>query len=68
MLEYIDGVECWHSRNDVKTTAHYVKFARKHSLLMSGGSDCHQKPTVMGTLDIPDSVAEQFRGHLLKVD
>jgi len=61
MLEYIDGVECWHSRNDVKTTAHYVKFARKHSLLMSGGSDCHQKPTVMGTLDIPDWVAEQFR-------
>ncbi|GAI61213.1 unnamed protein product, partial [marine sediment metagenome] len=33
----------------------------KHSLLMSGGSDCHQKPTVMGTLDIPDYVAEQFR-------
>jgi len=61
MLEYIDGVECWHSRNDVKTTAHYVKFARKHSLLMSGGSDCHQKPTVMGTVDIPDYVAEQFR-------
>jgi len=68
MLEYIDGVECWHSRNDVKATAHYVKFARKHSLLMSGGSDCHQKPTVMGTVDIPDFVAEQFRGHLLKVD
>ena len=61
MLEYIDGVECWHSRNDIKTTAHYVKFARKHSLLMSGGSDCHQKPTVMGTVDIPDYVAEQFR-------
>src|SRR4030042_5603898 len=22
MLEYIDGIECWHSRNDVRTTAH----------------------------------------------
>ncbi len=61
MLEYIDGVECWHSRHDAKTNAHYVDFARKHSLYMTGGSDCHQKPIIMGTLNIPDYVAEQFR-------
>ncbi len=61
MLQYIDGVECWHSRNDMKTTAHYVEFAKKRGLLMTGGSDCHQKPIIMGTLDIPDFVAEQFR-------
>ena len=61
MLEYIDGIECWHSRNDAKTTAHYIEFARKHRLLMTGGSDCHQKPLLLGTLDIPDYVAEQFR-------
>jgi len=60
MLDYIDGVECWHSRNDAKTTAHYIEFAKKHSLLMTGGSDCHQKPLLLGTLDIPDYVAEQF--------
>jgi predicted metal-dependent phosphoesterase TrpH len=61
MLEYIDGVECWHSRNDARTTAHYIEFAGKHSLIMTGGRDCHQKPIIMGTLDIPDFVAEQFR-------
>jgi hypothetical protein len=61
MLEYIDGVECWHSRSDVKTTAYYTRFAKKHNLLMTGGSDCHQKPILMGTLDIPDYVAAQFR-------
>ena len=61
MLEYIDGVECWHSRHDAKTTAHYIEFAKKHNLLMTGGSDCHQKPIVMGTVDIPDYVADQFR-------
>lgn len=61
MLEYIDGVECWHSRNDAKTTAHYTEFAKKHRLLMTGGSDCHQKPLLLGTLDIPDYVAKQFR-------
>jgi len=61
MLDYIDGVECWHSRHNAKTTAHYIEFARKHGLVMTGGSDCHQKPILMGTLDIPDWVAEQFR-------
>ena len=61
MLEYIDGVECWHSRHDARTVAHYTGFARKHRLIVTGGSDCHQKPIIMGTLDIPDYVAEQFR-------
>jgi len=61
MLEYIDGVECWHSRNNAQTTAHYIEFAKKHRLLMTGGSDCHQKPLIMGTLDIPDWVATQFK-------
>jgi len=61
MMPYIDGVECWHSRNDVQTTDHYVKFAKKHGLIMTGGSDCHQKPIVMGTVKIPEYVAEQFR-------
>jgi predicted metal-dependent phosphoesterase TrpH len=60
MLGCIDGVECWHSRNDAKTTAHYIAFAKKHNVIMTGGSDCHQKPVIMGTLDIPDWVAEQF--------
>jgi predicted metal-dependent phosphoesterase TrpH len=60
MLQYIDGVECWHSDHDEETTARYVEFARKHNMIMTGGSDCHQKPLLMGTLDIPDWVAEQF--------
>jgi predicted metal-dependent phosphoesterase TrpH len=60
MLKYIDGVECWHSRNDAQTTNHYVKFAKKHGLIMTGGSDCHQKPIIMGTVEIPKYVAEQF--------
>jgi predicted metal-dependent phosphoesterase TrpH len=60
MLGYIDGVECWHSRNDAQTTNHYVKFAKEHGLIMTGGSDCHQKPIIMGTVKIPEYVAEQF--------
>ncbi|MFC1957553.1 PHP domain-containing protein [Chloroflexota bacterium] len=60
MVEYIDGIECWHSRSNVETTAGYIDFARKRNLLMTGGSDCHQRPLLLGTLDIPDFVAEQF--------
>jgi predicted metal-dependent phosphoesterase TrpH len=66
MLDYIDGVECWHSRHSEKTTQHYVEFAKKHNMLVTGGSDCHQKPVLMGTLDIPDYVAEQFRREKVK--
>lgn len=61
MLEYIDGIECWHSRNDEVTTGHYIEFATKHGLIMTGGSDCHQKPILLGTVGIPDWVAGQFR-------
>ena len=59
-LSDIDGVECWHSRNDLATTNHYVKFAKHHGLVMTGGSDCHQKPIIMGTVKVPEYVAEQF--------
>ena len=29
MLECIDGIECWHSRSDKTTTAHYIEFCKK---------------------------------------
>ena len=61
MLGFIDGVECWHSRSDAQTTSHYLRFAKEHNLMMTGGSDCHQKPVVMGTVAVPDFVANQFR-------
>jgi predicted metal-dependent phosphoesterase TrpH len=61
MLDLIDGIECWHSRNDISTTKHYVKFTEEKGLLLTGGSDCHQKPIIMGTITIPDFVATQFQ-------
>ena len=60
-LGHIDGVECWHSRNDASTTNHYIRFAKEHGLVMTGGSDCHQKPILMGTVKIPEYVADQFK-------
>jgi predicted metal-dependent phosphoesterase TrpH len=60
-IEYIDGVECWHSRHDKKTSEHYYSFANKHNLITTGGSDCHQKPLRMGSIDVPEIVYEQFK-------
>jgi predicted metal-dependent phosphoesterase TrpH len=60
MLKDIDGIECWHSRNDADTTACYIAFCQRHHLLMTGGSDCHQKPVLLGTVAVPDFVAGQF--------
>ena len=61
MLPHIEGVECWHSRNTAETTNRYVAFAKEHGLIMTGGSDCHQKPIIMGTVQVPDWVANQFK-------
>jgi len=60
MLKYIDGIECWHSRHNIKTIDFYIEFTRTNNLIKTGGSDCHQKPIIMGTLDIPYNLYEQF--------
>jgi hypothetical protein len=60
MLEYIDGIECWHSRSDKTTTSRYIEFCQKHNLIMTGGSDCHQKPIIMGTVEVEERVAGEF--------
>lgn len=60
MLPLIDGVECWHSRHDEATIRSYLAFARETGLIATGGSDCHQRPVLMGTLEIPNEVLEPF--------
>ncbi len=60
MIPYIDGIECWHSAHDEKTTEFYLGFARDRGLMVTGGSDCHQQPLLMGSVDVPNYVAEQF--------
>jgi predicted metal-dependent phosphoesterase TrpH len=60
-LEYIDGLEVWHGRHDEQTREQYYKFGKEHSLILTGGSDCHQRPLRMGTVTMPEFVAEQFK-------
>jgi predicted metal-dependent phosphoesterase TrpH len=60
-LEHIDGIECWHARHDQETIDFYFNFGKKHNMILTGGTDCHQKPVRMGTLEVPDFVSTQFR-------
>ncbi len=60
MLPHIDGVECWHPRHDQETINAYLAFAKSEGLMVTGGSDCHQQPLILGTVPVPHYVAEQF--------
>ncbi len=60
MLDSIDGVECWHSRHDRETAETYLAFSREKGFMVSGGSDCHQQPVLMGEVDVPEYVGAQF--------
>jgi predicted metal-dependent phosphoesterase TrpH len=59
-LEFIDGIECWHGRHNKETIDFYFEFGRKHDLILTGGTDCHQKPVRMGTVSMPSFVHDQF--------
>jgi predicted metal-dependent phosphoesterase TrpH len=61
LLSDIDGIACFHFRHDERTISHYLNFAKKHDLLITGGSDCHQNPLIMGSVDVPDFVYEHFK-------
>lgn len=37
----LDGIECFHTKHNAATSERYLKIAREHSLLVTGGSDCH---------------------------
>lgn len=63
MLPHLDGLECWHSSHDSETVSTYLKFARDQNMIVTGGSDCHQQPVIIGTVNVPAWVADQ---HELK--
>ena len=60
MLPCIDGIECWHTRHDRHAAAFYLAIVRSKGLIATGGSDCHQQPVLMGNVQVPDCVADQF--------
>jgi len=60
MLPYLDGIECFHSRHEREISLIYLEFVKKKGLMFSGGSDCHQDPVIMGTVEVPEEVIGFF--------
>jgi len=60
MLPFLDGIECWHSRHTPEAVSAYLALAKEEELMVTGGSDCHQDPVIMGTVDVPSYVGRQF--------
>jgi 3',5'-nucleoside bisphosphate phosphatase len=63
----LDGLECFHTKHNTGTTAHYQTLARHHGLLVTGGSDCHGmakgKPLI-GTVRLPYEFVERLKSKL----
>lgn len=60
----VDGLEVYYPEHNPTATAFYLDFARKHNLLVTGGSDYHglAKPEVrIGSAKIPYNLVENLK-------
>lgn len=62
----LDGIECFHTKHSAPTAEHYLQIAKKFSLLVTGGSDCHGlskgKPLI-GTVKLPFEHLEKLKAR-----
>ena len=57
------GIEVYHPRHDHYMITYYTKMARKLSMGITGGSDCHgtfYRYVLMGKCNVPDRVADEL--------
>jgi hypothetical protein len=60
------GIEVWHPRHPARSVRRYLRMARKHGLLPTGGSDFHREilgGVRPGDLGIPLGVLDALRPH-----
>jgi predicted metal-dependent phosphoesterase TrpH len=59
----VDGIEAVHSRHPKAARERYLRFAREHGLLATGGSDCHgnlKGEPLLGTVEFSGEELETF--------
>lgn len=63
----LEGLEVFHTAHDPKTTAKYLKIARKQGLVVTGGSDSHgplaTRPIPIGNAQVPDWVYLELKAY-----
>jgi len=61
----LQAVEAYHRRHNVDLVKHYIRFANRNDLVVSGGSDCHgpwgEYPPSIGSISVPTEVVEKLR-------
>jgi predicted metal-dependent phosphoesterase TrpH len=63
----LDGIECYHTKHPTTTVEHYLEIAEEHSLLVTGGSDCHgmnKGQPLIGSIKLPYQHVEQLKQRL----
>jgi len=58
------GIEVYHSAHNMEIVAHYRRIAKKHHLLITGGSDCHGEgkgEVLMGKVEVSASLLEELK-------
>jgi predicted metal-dependent phosphoesterase TrpH len=64
----LTAVEAFHGDHDPQTTEHYLNFADRHHLLVSGGSDYHgekeRRRGAFGTVGLPAARFEQLKARI----
>ena len=58
------GIEVYHSAHNGRVVEHYKRIARKHCLLVTGGSDCHgeaKDEVLMGKMRVPASLLAELK-------
>ncbi len=59
----LDGMEVYHCDHDAALVEQYTQFAKRHDLLMTGGSDFHgtRKPIALGGQKVPAHLLDTLR-------
>ncbi len=65
----LGGVEAYHRVHSLPLLRQYLRFANKHKMLVTGGSDCHgpyqEFESMMGSISVPPEVLKNLRrAHL----
>lgn len=65
----LGGVEAYHRVHSLPLLRQYLRFANKHKMLVTGGSDCHgpyqEFESMMGSISLPPEVLKDLRrAHL----
>jgi len=65
--EGLDGIEVYHTKHNARLSSRYLQWAEEHSVLGTGGSDCHgngHHEPILGSVRIEGTLLENFLRRL----